>query len=263
MTFALREFGWTVAYVLASGIGIVVALGLVLVVRDGPDRRSARGVSLTSAQIRSSLRASWDDVGTRLGFWIHFTAQFSTTSLGLLWGYPFFVRSEEVSERVAGVLLTLLILTAIVAGPLMGMAVSRRPWSSSSLVLVVVAAIATAWTVDTGVEGPAPLWLLAILVLIVGMGTPASLIGFDIARAANPSHRLASATEIVNQAGYVACLVLVIAIGLVLDWCTPGTSNAYTPSAFRWAMSCQVCPLGSGDCSDRTIPTSNSTIGLG
>ena len=30
-----------------------------------------------------------------------------------------------------------------------------------------------------------------------------------------------------------------IAIGLILDWRTPGSSTDYTPDAFRWAMSFQ------------------------
>ena len=65
------------------------------------------------------------------------------------------------------------------------------------------------------------------------------LIGFDLGRTSNPPERLASATGIINQAGFLASLVLVIAIGVILDWRTPGSSGDYTPSAFRWAMSFQ------------------------
>ena len=43
-----------------------------------------------------------------------------------------------------------------------------------------------------------------------------------------------------REAGrFLASLVLVVVIGLILDWRTPGDSTAYTPSAFRWAMSAQ------------------------
>ena len=67
------------------------------------------------------------------------------------------------------------------------------------------------------------------------------MIGFDLARTSNPAERLASANGIINQAGFSASLVLVVAIGVVLDWRTPGGSD-YTPSAFRWAM-CAQYPL--------------------
>jgi hypothetical protein len=78
-----------------------------------------------------------------------------------------------------------------------------------------------------------------VLVLVTGVGGPASVIGFDVGRTSNPAHRLASATGIINQGGFYASLVLVVAIGLILDWRTPGSSTAYTAEAFRWAMSFQ------------------------
>ena len=65
------------------------------------------------------------------------------------------------------------------------------------------------------------------------------MIGFDLGRTSNPADRLASATGIINQAGFIASLLLVVAIGVVLDWRTPGSSTDYTPDAFRAAMSCQ------------------------
>ena len=40
--------------------------------------------------------------------------------------------------------------------------------------------------------------------------------------------------------------MLVIAIGLILDWRTPGESTAYTPEAFRWAMSFQYVLWATG-----------------
>ena len=65
------------------------------------------------------------------------------------------------------------------------------------------------------------------------------MIGFDVGRTSNPHHRFASASGIINQGGFLASLVLVISIGLVLDWRTPGGGSDYTPSAFRWAMCSQ------------------------
>ena len=75
-------------------------------------------------------------------------------------------------------------------------------------------------------------------VVVTGVGGPASMIGFDVGRTANPPHRLGSATGIINQGGFYASLVLVVAVGLILDWRTPAGED-YTASAFRWAMSFQ------------------------
>ncbi|MEO9137595.1 MAG: MFS transporter [Jatrophihabitans sp.] len=239
MTLALAHFGWTKAYLLAASLGIVLVIALALVVHDAPGSRSLRGPALSAAQIRTSLAESWEHPGTRLGFWMHFTTQFSATTLGLLWGFPFFVRGEGQSKQTAALLLTIMVIAVMSAGPVLGWRITVRPWHRSTLVLLIVAAIVAVWTVVLCWPGNAPLWLLVVLVVVTGVGGPASMIGFDLGRTSNPAHRLASATGIINQGGFYASLVLVVAIGLILDWRSPGNGSDYSASAFRWAMSFQ------------------------
>lgn len=239
MTVALRELGWTTAYLTTAALGLALAAAIVVVVRDAPEGRRVPGPRLSWPAIRTSLAASWAHPGTRLGFWMHFTTQFSGTTMALLWGFPFLVQGEGRSATSAGVLLTLIVVAFVYSGPLVGTLVSRHPWHRSTVVLGIVAAIVLTWTAVLLWPGPAPLWLLVVLTQVIGFGGPASMIGFDLARTSNPAARLASATGIINQAGFAASLVLVLAVGLVLDWRTPGASTDYSPAAFRWAMSAQ------------------------
>ncbi|MDR6176316.1 sugar phosphate permease [Nocardioides zeae] len=239
MTLAFRELGWTTTYLVSALVGVVLLVVLLVVVRDTPDRRHLRGASLSWRETRASLAASWTHPATRLGFWMHFVTQFSATALGLLWGYPFLVRGEGLSEATAGGLLTLMVLVMMVAGPTLGWLVGTFPYHRSTMVLGIVGAIVLLWTVVLAWPGDAPLPLLVLLVVVTGVGGPASMIGFDVARTANPVERLASATGLVNQGGFIATLSLVIGIGLVLDWRTPGGGSGYTADAFRWAMSLQ------------------------
>lgn len=239
MTLALGELGWTKSYLLAASLGIVLSIALAAVVRDVPSTRSLSGPALSLTHIRHSLGSSWAQPGTRLGFWIHFSTQFSATTLGLLWGYPFFVQGEGRSDHVAGLLLTVMVIAVMIAGPILGWAIARHPWHRSTIVLSIIGVMVVVWTIVLVWQGDAPLWLLVVLVIVTGVGGPASMIGFDVGRTSNPADRMASATGIINQAGFVASLVLVVAIGLILDWRTPGASTDYTPSAFRWAMSFQ------------------------
>ena len=239
MTWALGHIGWTRAYLTAASVGIALALAVLLLLKDSPVERSRRGPSLSFPAVRTSLAASWALPGTRLGFWIHFSTQFSSTALALLWGYPFFVRGEGLGPNAAGVLLTLLVVAVMLAGPVLGWLVGLHPWHRSSMVLTIVGSIVVAWTVVLAWPGNAPLPVLVLLVLVVGVGGPASMIGFDVARTSNPPDRLASASGIINQGGFLASLLLVVTIGMILDWRTPGDSTAYTPEAFRWAMSAQ------------------------
>ncbi len=239
MTWALGHLGWTRAYLGAASLGLVLVVAVLLVLHDAPDGRNLRGPRLSMSAIRESLTASWAQPGTRLGFWMHFTSQFSATTLSLLWGFPFFVRGEGRSSSTAGLLLTLIVVSIICCGPVFGWLVGAHPWHRSTLVLTIVGAIVTVWTVVLAWPGDAPLGLLMLLAVVVGAGGPASVIGFDVGRTSNPSHRLASATGIINQAGFYATLFLVVAIGVVLDWRTPGGGSDYPASAFRWAMSVQ------------------------
>ncbi|MET0999368.1 MAG: MFS transporter [Marmoricola sp.] len=239
MTWALGHLGWTRAYLGAASLGVVLTLATLLLLHDAPSGRNIRGPRLSLHWVRESLSASWAQPGTRLGFWMHFTSQFSATTLSLLWGFPFFVRGEGRSSATAGLLLTLIVVAIMLSGPVLGWIVGNHPWHRSTTVISIVVAIVVVWTVVLAWPGDAPLALLVLLAVVVGMGGPASLVGFDLGRTSNPAHRLASATGIINQAGFYATLCLVVAIGLVLDWRTPGGGTDYTPEAFRWAMSVQ------------------------
>jgi predicted MFS family arabinose efflux permease len=242
MTWALGHLGWTQAYLIAAGVSVVVASAVAVVVHDTPDDRVQRGPRLTFSTIRASLRASWAHPGTRLGFWMHFVTQFSAVAMTLLWGFPFLVKGEHVSAGRASLLLSLIVVAVMYSGPTIGWFIGRHPWHRSTTVLSIVWSIVAVWTLVLVWPGDAPFWLLILLTQVIGIGGPASMIGFDLARTSNPAERLASANGIINQAGFSASLVLVVAIGLVLDWRTPGASTAYGASAFRWAM-CAQYPL--------------------
>lgn len=239
MTWAFREFGWTSTYLVLALAGVAVTVALVLVVRDAPGVRRYSGTPMSLASVRSSVSSSWAHPGTRLGFWTHFTSQFSATSIGLLWGYPYFVRGENLSPGAAGALLSVMVVAMMLAGPVLGTVTGRRPGWRSSMVIVIVSSIVAVWTIVLCWPGDAPLWLLLVLVVIVGIGGPTSMIGFDFGRAFNPSDRQGAASGIINQGGFLASLILIVTIGVILDWRTPGEGALYTPEAFRWAMSFQ------------------------
>ncbi len=239
MTWALGHLGWTPAYLGAATIGVVLTVAVLVLLKDAPGELHVRGAQLSLATVRENLVASWEQPGTRLGFWMHFTTQFSATTMTLLWGYPFLVRGEGRSPSTAGLLLSVMVVAMMVSGPVLGWLIGAHPWHRSTIVLSIVSALVAVWTAVLVWPGDAPLALLVLLVVVAGTGGPASVIGFDVGRTSNPAHRLGSATGIINQGGFYASLFLVVAIGLVLDWRTPGGGTDYPASAFRWAMSVQ------------------------
>jgi len=186
-----------------------------------------------------ALKLAWAEPGTRLGLWSHFTVQFGATVFALLWGFPFLVSGQGLTPAAASGLLIVMTVTAIVTSPLVGAFVTRWPYSRSTLVLWIVVAIMAVWAVVLLWPGRAPLWLLVVLVVVLAVGGPGSMVGFDLARTFNPPTRLGSASGIVNVGGFVASLSTVALIGIVLDVVAPGGPATYTVDSFRVAMSVQ------------------------
>lgn len=236
---SLSTYGWTNTFAASAAVGVVLGLAVLVIVRDVPLGAPPTREAKDARTVGRDLKMSWVDPGTRLGLWSHFTTQFSANVVGLLWGYPFFVNSEHTGRTVAGALLSVLVVTMMVGGPLIGRFISRHPFQRSTLVLSIVLAIVTSWTTVLLWPGDAPVWLLAVLMVATGLGGPGSMIGFDVARTFAPASRLGSATGIVNVGGFIASLVMIFLIGLLLDVSTPGSSTDYSPRAFALAMSVQ------------------------
>jgi len=239
MTWALSELGWTTAYVIAAATGPFLLAALLLFVRDSPTMRHVRGHPMSRRTLLATLRSAWAQPGTRLGFWVHFTTPFSAHLLVLLWGFPFLVLSEGLSETAAGALLSLIIVVVVASGPVLGWMVGNHPWHRSTVALGTIAAMAATWTAVLAWPGEAPIWLLVLVIVACGCGGPASMIGFDVGRTSNPPDRMGSATGIINVGGFLAAVLAVFGVGAVLDLMTAGSSNDYTPAAFRAAMSVQ------------------------
>lgn len=233
----LGGFGWETTFAAAAGLSAAVAVVVFLGLRDSPYAAVAHP-PFELATMRRSVRETFGEPGTRLGFWTHFVTQFPAVAFSLLWGYPFLVTGQGLSPRTAGGLLTLLVVAAMFCGPLLGYLVGRFPYHRSWLVLGIVAVSAVMWAVVLGWPGRVPLPVLVLLILAMAPNTPGSMIAFDYARTFNPPERVGGASGIVNVGGFTASLVVIVLVGLVVDLLTaPG--EAYSTTAFRWAFAVQ------------------------
>ena len=106
----------------------------------------------------------------------------------------------------------------------------RHPMRRSWLLLGIIAANVTVWTAVLSLPGPAPLWLLVVLVVVLAADGPGSVVGFDIARTSNPSASLGVAQSMVNVGGFLATLVVLASMGAILT-----AMGGFTPEAFRVA----------------------------
>src|SRR6476469_5219364 len=234
----LHGTSWEATFLGAGAVGVIVALLVLLALRDAPEGTEPAAIADLAA-VRRNLAHSWREPGTRIGLYTHLVTQFSGTVFALLWGYPFLVVGEGRSPATAGALLTLLVVVGMGVGPMLGRLCGWWPLRRSVLVFGILTVTVTAWTVVLLWPGRAPLPLLIALVVVLGTNGPGSMIGFDYARTENPAERMGSASGVVNVGGFVASLLTILAVGAVLDLLTPGTSAAYGLGAFRAAFAVQ------------------------
>ena len=145
----------------------------------------------------------------------------------MLWGFPFLTVGEGLSpvDRVARHHRVRRLRHAL--GPVIGALSSRHPMRRSHmLVLPTIAIQVVAWLVGHRLaRARRRSGCCSCSRSPSRTGGPASMIAFDHARTFNPSHRLSTATGIVNGGGFLAGLIAIFLIGLAMDLQGAGTPD--------------------------------------
>ena len=71
----------------------------------------------------------------------------------LLWGLPYLVSAQHLSESTASLLIMAFVLSSVVIGPVIGVLTARHPLHRSWLILGVVAADIAIWTLILALPG--------------------------------------------------------------------------------------------------------------
>ena len=252
LSLVLHSAGWTPAFLGAASLSVLAVVAVLLLVRESPLGRVERDAPATWGEAARQLGESVRRPGTRLGFWSHFVTQSSGTVFSLLWGVPFLVGGFGFSPAQAAGTLTVLVVSGVVVGPVLGVLMARWPLRRSNLVLAIVTAMGATWAVVLGWPGTPPHWLAYVLVVVIGIGGPGSVIGFDFARTFNPVRSLGVATGVVNVGGFLASFVMMFLIGVVLDQvdaarvASGAASDLFSLDSFRLAFLVQYVVVGGG-----------------
>jgi MFS family permease len=215
----LHSAGWTPTFVGTALGGALVLVLVLLFMKDHPEGfEPAPADHHGAGYVKRQIATAWREPGTRLGMWVHFTTQFSAMVFLLLWGLPYLVEAQGMSRETAGTLLTVVVIANMVFGMIFGQVIGRHHRARMPLALGVIGATAAMWAVVLSwPQAHAPLWLLLVLCVVLGSSGPASMIGFDFARPANPPERFGTASGIVNVGGFTASMLTLLAIGVLLD----------------------------------------------
>ena len=225
---------WATAYVSVAALGALAMVLALAAVKDTPHGRVVARETMSARATLRSVKTVWLRPGTRLGFFTHMGTQFSVTVFALMWGVPYLTVAQGLSTSVTGALLTASVVAAITSGIVIGILTGRYPKRRSRIVLAIIVSNALAWTVVLALPGQAPLWLLLALILVISVGGPGSMVGFDFARTFNPSATLGTAQGMVNMGGFIASLLVMQAMGVIL-----GATGGYSFDSFRLAWTVQ------------------------
>jgi predicted MFS family arabinose efflux permease len=237
MAAAFHAFGWTPTFAAASVMSLVAGLAVLFLIKDTPYDEPLRRAKQPLDEVRRNLRRAWNEPGTRLGLWTHFTTSFSASTFGLLWGFPFLVQGEGMAPTTAAAMLILPVLAGLCYGPVVGRYAARFPFYRSWIVLAVIAGSVVMWTVVLLWPGRAPLPVLLLLIVVQAAGGPGSMLGLDYARTFNPATRFGAANGMVNTGGFIATLVSIGMVGILLDMSSGGAPQ--TIDDFKFALAFQ------------------------
>lgn len=244
VAWLLHHHGWSPTFTVLAVVGALATVGSFLAI--GEPAGSRDGTPHADTSFVRAVRAAVEPPGTRLGWWSHFATPFSANVVSLLWGVPFFVTAQGRSAAEAGALLTVLTLTAMSTGPLVGRFTGRHPLRRTWVVLGSCGASLVAWLVVLVPTTPRPMWQLVLFVVLIGVGGPVSLVGIDFARTFSAPERLGTASGFVNTGGFVSTIVGVLAVGVVLQAVSPAGATTYSLNAYRWAFTVLLVPWAFG-----------------
>lgn len=246
--FVVHKLSWSPAYAILGVLGIFASLWTLAWVRDRPDvahagtARQLRPIDVVPAQPGvTPFRGAIHAAGSWLGFWTHMVTAFSFNVFIFLWGSPFLLLGQGLTQSNVSLIVTCMTLVGMVAGPLIGLFCSRHPLRRSWLVYAIVAAVTVAWLVMLVPSHPLPLGVLLLCCMTISVGGPASLIGLDFARTSNPTEHLGVGSGIANMGGFVGGFLCILAIGFVLDVLRP--DGNYILDDFRKAFLVLLIPL--------------------
>lgn len=234
----IQGYGWTTGLLIAASTCMVAFIMSATLVRNAPPGEKSGVVVEPVRAIPRSIARVAKHPATQLGFWVHFTAGFSMNAFVFMWGMPYLIVGQGLSQLEAAGLFTLLSATAMVAGPVIGTLTARHPLRRSNLSLIVIGALIVAWGLVLGWPGQAPAPLLTLLVLVIAVNGPGTGIGFDFPRTSLPVTRLGAANGVVNTGGFTGGTILILAMGIFLDRVAGG--GQYTAEHLRWAWLLQA-----------------------
>jgi MFS family permease len=240
---AVDAFGWRAVMIASAALTAVVAIAIWLVARDDPaDRGFASyypvgGASGHGASTAALLREAFAYRNTWLLLFASGAFSCIVLTFAGLWGVPFLVQRHGFTTAQAAATASAMLIAWSVAsigfGPLSERIGRRKP-----VMLAGLGATACVWAVV--IFAPLPAFLLAALLIVVGLVAGAFIVVFAFAKESVPPHVGGTVSGIANMGVMLGGMVMQPIVGIVLDRRWSGELiegvRVYDDAAYRWAF---------------------------
>jgi MFS family permease len=239
-------FGWRSVMTISGTFTLAIAIAIWVVVRDDPSEKGFKSYALIEHGKRDIRKKT---IGKRLEelFRNRNTLILTLAPGGIvgpvlafagLWGVPFFTTHYHFSPSLSAALLSTLMVSWAVGGPVLG-ALSDRIGRRKPLYLFGNVITTIGWFIVLYIPAH-PLWLLIVLMIITGMASGGMIIGFAFAKESVPVSAAGAVSGVVNMGVMMGPMLLQPAMGWILDRHWNGLLEngvrIYDLEAYRWAF---------------------------
>jgi MFS family permease len=231
----IEVVGWRTAILWSAGFIGLVALGMMLLLRQSPahaPKTVARIGVLQGLKMVAQVRNTWM-VSVYTIFMVTPMAAFAG-----LWGVPYVMEAYGLSRPAAGATMSLMLIGWGIGGPIAGW-VSDSLKRRKSVMLSGPVILLAVWSAILGVPD-LPLTALRMLLFVGGLFSGVSIINFAITRESNRPEVSGLAMGIINTAGMGASALMLPFIGFLLDLGWDGTMRegvrVYDLATYRGAF---------------------------
>ncbi|WP_028648825.1 MFS transporter [Nocardiopsis sp. CNT312] len=231
LAWMLEGLGWVPAFLSTAVLGALMALMVLLVVRDRPSGAAGRSTVAAPVSVWEALKEALRARGPQIGMAHHAAVMAPFTMMMVLWGYPFLVGGLGLAEGTAALTLTGLAAGGLWTAPLVGAAIGRLPGVRTVLGLGLATALSAGLLVLVSWPGGVPAGVGVAVLAVAAVGqTLAPTISFDFARDGIPASRTGVASGLVNMSGFSTAVLGTVLAGALLQVRPEG------PTAFQAAF---------------------------
>jgi MFS family permease len=232
--------GWRGAFTIVGLVILVSCAACFALVRDHPAPAAAGEVVTPGLRV---VRAGLRRVLANRDTWPPFVAFFcGYAAIGnlMLWAIPYLQDVYRLSTPTAALYATIPAGVMLVSAPLTGWlsdAVLRRRKLPYVALTLLSAAL---WTMHAATAGALPIWGVAALWALLGLGAGAFVLTWPIGREVNPPELAGIAVAVVNLGGFLGAALTQGPLGWVLDarWtgAMAGGARVYPTAAYAAAF---------------------------